>query len=124
MTTESTVLAYYDLLIELVVECETHWVCNSCAHQHNTRHAHIETECLATVFAFERFHLYTFGRGTIVDSDHRPLESIVKKPLDKTPRRLQGIPLRMLQLQRKTCILQIHSECHTCRTVEVNISVL
>ena len=38
---------------------------------------------LATVFAMEKFIDYTFGRQKIIFSDHKPLESIFKKPLHR-----------------------------------------
>ena len=60
-----------------------------------TRYAPIELEMLAIVFSLEKFHQYTYGRHTIVHSDHKPLESIMKKPLHKAPRRLQGMMLRL-----------------------------
>ena len=60
-------------------------------------YAQIEKECLAIVFSLERFHQYTFGRVTVVQSDHKPLETIVKKPLHKAPKRIQAMPLRLLQ---------------------------
>ena len=61
------------------------------------RYAQIEKECLAIVDALERFHQYTFGRNVLVHSDHKPLESILKKPLASAPRHLQGM---MIRLQR------------------------
>ena len=42
-------------------------------------YAQIEKECLAIPFSLERFHQYAFGRKTIVNTDHKPLETIVKK---------------------------------------------
>ena len=57
----------------------------------------IEKECLAIVFSLERFRQYTFGRKTIVSTDHKPLETIVKKPLCKAPKRIQGMLFRLLQ---------------------------
>lgn len=62
-----------------------------------TRYAQIEKEMLAIVFAVEKFHQYTFARPVNVQSDHKPLESILKKPLFAAPRRLQGM---MMRLQR------------------------
>jgi len=60
------------------------------------RYAQIEKEALSIVFALERFHHYTFGRHTTVENDHKPLETIVKKPLHRAPRRLQNLLIRML----------------------------
>ena len=60
------------------------------------RYAQIEKEALAICFALERFHQYTFGQRVTVESDHKPLQAIVKKPLHKAPRRLQGMLMRML----------------------------
>ena len=56
-----------------------------------SRYAQIEKEMLAIVFSVEKFNDYTFGRRTIVDSDHKPLEAILKKPLHCAPKRLQGM---------------------------------
>lgn len=40
------------------------------------QYAQIEKELLSIVFAFPRFHHYTYGRRVRVESDHKPLESI------------------------------------------------
>lgn len=61
------------------------------------RYAQIEQELLAIVFAAKRFHQYVYGRLVTVQSDHKPLEVIVRKPLSKAPARLQGM---LQQLQR------------------------
>ena len=45
-----------------------------------TRSAQIEKELLIAVFALKRFNQYTFGKQVMVESDHKPLETIVKKP--------------------------------------------
>jgi len=58
-------------------------------------YAPIEKELLAVVYGMERFHHYTFGRKVVVNSDHKPLESIVKKPLHIAPKRLQRMLLRL-----------------------------
>ena len=67
-----------------------------------TRYAQIEKELLAVVFAFTRFHQYVYGKEVKVESDHKSLESITKKPLSAAPPRLQRM---LLQLQRYTFTL-------------------
>ena len=62
-----------------------------------TRYAQIEKELLAIVFAFSKFHQYIYGKEALVESDHKPLESIMKKPLAAAPPRLQRM---LLQLQK------------------------
>ncbi|XP_052751506.1 uncharacterized protein K02A2.6-like [Galleria mellonella] len=61
-----------------------------------TRYAQVEKEMLAIVFGCERFHQYIYGqKGVIVESDHKPLEGIFKKPLASVPARLQRMLLRL-----------------------------
>ena len=60
-----------------------------------SNYAQIEKELLAIVFGVERFHQYTYGRRVIVDSDHKPLETIFGKPLAAAPRRLQKMFMRL-----------------------------
>ena len=43
--------------------------------------APIEREMLAIIHGCKRFHQYLYGRRTMVESDHRPLEAIMKKPV-------------------------------------------
>ena len=43
----------------------------------------------------EKFHQYTYGRKVTVQSDHKPLENIVRKPLLSAPKRLQRMLLRL-----------------------------
>ena len=62
------------------------------------RYAQIEKETLAIVHAFQKFDQLLFGKsGITVHSDHKPLETIFKRPLASAPRRLQSM---MLTLQR------------------------
>ena len=59
------------------------------------RYANIEREMLACVFGAERFHTYIFGQHFQIQSDHKPLETITKKPLTSAPARLQRMLLRL-----------------------------
>ena len=48
------------------------------------RYAVIEKECLAICLAFEKWDSLLYGKSDItVQTDHQPLESIFKKPLNK-----------------------------------------
>ena len=67
-----------------------------------TRNAQIEKELLAIVFAFSKFHQYVYGTSVLVESDHKPLECIIKKSLAAAPPRLQCM---LLQLQKYTFTL-------------------
>ena len=53
------------------------------------QYAQIEKELLAIVFACDHFEVYIYGRNTVhVETDHKPLVSIMLKPLNKAPSRL------------------------------------
>ncbi|XP_059061669.1 uncharacterized protein K02A2.6-like [Achroia grisella] len=63
-----------------------------------SRWAQIEKEMLAVVFGCLRFHQYVYGHDKVtIESDHKPLEAILKKQLNETPVRLQRM---LLKLQR------------------------
>ncbi|XP_011664712.2 uncharacterized protein K02A2.6-like [Strongylocentrotus purpuratus] len=110
MVSEAPLLAYYNPKEELTIQCDASNKGLGAALLQNgrpiayasrsltdteSRYASIEKEMLAVVFSMERFHQYTFGRFTSVVSDHKPLEMIIKKPLVKAPKRLQGMLLRL-----------------------------
>jgi hypothetical protein len=67
--------------------------------QSEQNYAQIEKELLAMVFACERFHQYVYGREVRVETDHKPLEAIFKKPLVKAPPRILRLMLRMQPYQ-------------------------
>ena len=53
-------------------------------------YAQIEKEMLAIVFGCTRFHEYIYGMPQVeIETDHKPLEAILKKPLHQAPARLQ-----------------------------------
>ncbi|PIK58309.1 hypothetical protein BSL78_04815 [Apostichopus japonicus] len=60
-----------------------------------TRYAQIEKELAAIVFRCEKFHQYIFGRMTYIETDHKPLEAIFRKPLSVAPPRLQRMLLKL-----------------------------
>ena len=59
------------------------------------RYSNIERELLAIVFALERLNYETFGRTIMVQSDHQPLQSILKKFIVSASSRLQRLLLRL-----------------------------
>jgi len=61
------------------------------------RYAQIEKETLTIVCGAQKFHQFTYGRPTHVESDHKPLQYILSTPLHQAPLRLQKM---MLTLQR------------------------
>ena len=50
------------------------------------RYAQVEKEALATTWACEKFATYILGEKILIETDHRPLVSIVReKKLDRLP---------------------------------------
>ena len=113
-TVSSTpVLRYYNLKEEVTLQCDASQSGLGAALLQNgqpvayasraltpaeTRYAQIEKELLAIVFACDHFEAYIYGRDAIqVETDHQPLVSIMKKPLNNAPSRLQRM---LLQLQK------------------------
>ena len=109
IASKAPVLAYYDHSKPLDIQCdasnkavgsvllqEDHPIAymSRAFSDTETRYAPIEKEMLAVVLSLEHFHQYTFGRPVTVYSDHKPLESILKKSLSAAPRRLQNMILR------------------------------
>ena len=64
-------------------------------------YAQIENETFAIAFGCSKFHEYIFGRKIIAESDHKPLQSIFRKPLYQAPPRLQRILLTLQQYDLK-----------------------
>ena len=59
-------------------------------------YAQIEKEMLTISFATKKFYQYIYGKPSIhIQTDHKPLESILKKPMCKAPPRLHRLMLTM-----------------------------
>ncbi len=110
LVSTAPVLSYYDPKIELEIQCDASKKGLGAALLQNgkpiayasrtltdteQRYAQIEKETLAIVFSLEKFNQYTYGRHVKIQSDHKPLESILKKSLACAPRRLQGMMMRL-----------------------------
>ena len=99
------VLRYYNINEEVTLQCDASQPGLGVAMMQNgqpvayasralspaeTRYAQIEKELLAVVFACDHFDAYIYGRSKVhIQTDHKPLESIVQKPLHSAPKRLQ-----------------------------------
>lgn len=65
-----------------------------------TRYSQIEKEMLAVLFGLNKFHEFVFlHKSLVVETDHKPLISIVRKPINKCPARLQRILLQLIKYQ-------------------------
>ncbi len=50
------------------------------------QYAQIEKEMLAIVYGLDKFHSYTYGQRIAVETDHKPIETIHRKPLHTAPK--------------------------------------
>ena len=115
LITQAPVLRYFDVNKEVTIECDSSDVGlgavltqDGCPVAYASRaltpternYAQIEKECLAIVFAAERFEHYILGKDIVeVLSDHKPLMSIFTKPILTSPKRLQRMqkyPLKVV----------------------------
>ena len=102
LVTSVPLLAYYDPSKELVIQCDASSTglgstlmqegkpiayASRVLSTTEVGFAQIEKDCLAIVFSLERFHQYTFGRKTIVNTDKKKPETILlsKKHCAKQP---------------------------------------
>ena len=111
MLTEPPLLRYYDLGEEVTIESDSSdygmgavllqagrpVAFASCTlTETERRYCQIEKECLALVFACYRFDHYLHGRQKITAlTDHKPLETILRKSINQAPKRLQRMMLRL-----------------------------
>ena len=102
--TTTPALSYYDVMKPVVIQCDASDSGLGAALLQNglpvayssraltsaeTNYAQIEKELLAIVFASEKFYQYVYGRDKVhVQSDHKPLEVIFKRPLVTAPKGL------------------------------------
>ena len=85
--------------------------------QSEQKYAQIEKECLAICHAFDRWDLWLYGKADItVHTDHQPLQTIFRKPLNKAPLRLQKMMMR-LQIYSFVVQYQKGSSLHIADTL-------
>ena len=108
--TKLPVLQYYDVQKEVTLQCDASQdglgatllqegkpvaFASRALTNAECNYAQIEKELLAVVFAADKFEQYIYGRSATVESDHKPLEAIWKKPIQTAPKRLQRMLLRL-----------------------------
>ncbi|GFX43724.1 reverse transcriptase domain-containing protein [Trichonephila clavipes] len=59
------------------------------------RYAQIEKELMAVIYRLEHFNYYTYGRIVTVQTDHKPILGLSKKPYNTISPRLQRMLLRL-----------------------------
>ena len=69
------------------------------------KYAMIEKEMLGICFAVEHFHYFTYGREILIQTDHKPLISIVQRKIEKVPNRLQRMMLKLTKYRYKLSYL-------------------
>ncbi|KAL7880974.1 hypothetical protein SRHO_G00032280 [Serrasalmus rhombeus] len=114
MLTEAPVLKYYDVSLPVTVSVDASKCglgavllqedrpvayASRALTETEQRYAQIEKEMLAIVFGVERFHQIVFGREINIQTDHKPLEAIMKKPLTRAPARIQRLLMRLHRYQ-------------------------
>ena len=107
MIASAPVLKFYDPSEEALLQCDASlgacWMQNGKPVAYASRYltdteynyAQIKKELLAIVFGVEKLESYVYGRKFKVETDHKPLESILKKSLLSAPKRLQRMMLRL-----------------------------
>jgi len=110
MCSEASVLAYYDVRKDVTIQCDTsksavgnvllqegrpiaYASCKLRASELNW--APIEKEMLAIVFSTQKFREYILGKTTLVQTDHKPLEMILRKSMATASLRLQAMMLKV-----------------------------
>ncbi|GFY70519.1 retrovirus-related Pol polyprotein from transposon opus [Trichonephila inaurata madagascariensis] len=63
--------------------------------QTQQRYAQIEKELLTVIYGLQHFNYYTYGRIVTVQTDHKPILGLSKKPYDTIYPRLQRMLLRL-----------------------------
>ena len=82
-------------LEQLFYRMKTNRVCNPCPNGNwNPLRSNRKTDAGDRFLSWE-FQQYAFGRHVNVESDHKPLETILQKPLVRAPRRLQSMMMRL-----------------------------
>ena len=114
--TNSPVLGFYDVKKDATLACDASSCgLGACIMQENRpiayasrsltetqkSYSQMEKELLAIVFGAERFSQYIYGKEVNVMTDHKPLISCLKKPVNTSPVRIQRLLLRLQRYNLK-----------------------
>ena len=105
------VLAFYDVDKSMTIQCDASsytvggvllqegrpvaYTSRALTDTEKNSYAQIEKETLAIVHCCRKCHHYIFGKEVVIESDHKPLQVIFKKPILAAPMRLQTMMLRL-----------------------------
>ena len=108
---EAPVLAYFDPKKPVVISVDaSSQGLGACVLQENQpvayasrslssaekNYGQIEKEMLAITYGCDKFHDYIYGHSSVtVETDHKPLQNLHKKPLAENPPRIQRMMLRI-----------------------------
>ncbi len=107
---KAPVLAYYDVKKDVTIQCDASKnavgavllqegkpiaYASRKLRASESNWSPIEKEMLAIVFSTTKFREYIMGKETTVQTDHKPLETIFRKPLFSAPLRLQTMMLKL-----------------------------
>lgn len=112
LISESSMLNNFDINKQIVLQCDSSKDALGCCllqdskpvayasrslTETETNYAQIEKELLSITFSLSKFHNYVYGQDIIINNDHLPLVSLVKKPIDKIKNnRLKRLRLKLL----------------------------
>jgi len=111
MLSTAPCLAYFDQSKDVVIQADASSVGLGCALLQDgrpiayasrgltdaeIRYSQIEKECLALSWSMDRFHYFVYGNPRVTaETDHLPLLAVHKKGLNRAPKRLQRLLLRL-----------------------------
>ena len=72
----------------------------------------LERECMAAVWGMEKFHYFLYGRHFVLQTDQKPLVSILKKHMTDVTPRMQRLCIRTWNYTFHTRISQRQRQCH------------